>query len=74
MNRSGIAASLALFTLVAVAPSSAQQFEGVITIRTAHLTSDIVTGQIGEDADDRARENVFAMTMEQYAQVGGPVN
>ena len=74
MNRSGIAASLALFTLVAVAPSSAQQFEGVITIRTAHLTSDIVTGQIGEDADERAREKVFAMTMEQVAQVGGPAD
>ena len=74
MYRSGIAASLVLFTLVAVAPARAQQFEGVVTIRTVHLTSDIVTQQIGEDPDERAREKLFAMSLEQVAQVSGPAD
>lgn len=52
----------------------AQQFEGVVTIRTVHLTSDIVTDQIGEAPDDRAREKLFGMSLEQLAQVGGPVD
>lgn len=52
----------------------AQQFEGVVTIRTAHLTSDLVTGQIGENADERAREKIYALTLEQVVQLGGPAD
>jgi hypothetical protein len=63
---------LALLVLATAAPT--QQFEGVVTIRTAHLTSDVVTGQIGEDADERARDKLFAMSLEQVAQVGGPAD
>lgn len=74
MYRSSLPAPLILFTLVAVAPARAQQFEGVVTIRTVHLTSDIVTEQIGEDPDERAREKLFAMNLEQVAQVGGPAD
>jgi hypothetical protein len=52
----------------------AQQFEGVVTIRTVHLTSDIVTDQIGEEADERAREKLFGMSLDQLAQLGGPAD
>jgi hypothetical protein len=63
---------LALLVLATAAPT--QQFEGVVTIRTIHLTSDIVTEQIGEAADERARDKLFAMSLEQVAQVGGPAD
>lgn len=67
--------ALPLLVLPMLAGSSrAQQFEGVVTIRTAHLTSDLVTEQIGENADERAREKIYALTLEQVAQAGGPAD
>lgn len=67
--------ALPLLVLPMLAGSSpAQQFEGIVTIRTAHLTSDLVTEQIGENADERARDKIYAMTLEQVAQLGGPAD
>lgn len=72
MNRSGIAASLALFTLVSTAPAFAQQFEGIVTIKTVNLTSDIVAGQTGEEEiSDRGREKLFGLTLDQLAAISG---
>ena len=58
----------------AAAPARGQRFEGVVTIRTAHLTSDLVAEQVGENADERAREKLYAMTLEQVVQLGGPAD
>ena len=72
MNRSGIAASLLLFTLVPAAPAFAQQFEGLVTIKTVNLTSDIVADQTGEEEiTDRGREKLFAMSFDQLVAVSG---
>ena len=62
-----------LLALVVPAPAvvSAQQFEGTVTIRTAHLTSDVVSEQIGDGADERAREKIYALSLQQVAQLGG---
>jgi hypothetical protein len=66
--------ALALLPLALPAAAGAQQFAGVVTIRTAHLTSDLVAEQIGEDADERAREKIYAMTLAQVEQLGGPAD
>jgi len=72
MNRSGIAASLVLFALVSAAPASAQQFEGVVTMKTVNLSSDIVADQTGEEEiSDRGREKLFAMTYDQLVALSG---
>jgi hypothetical protein len=55
-------------------PLPAQQFEGAVTIRTAQLSSDLVTEQIGEDPDERAREKLFALSLDQVVQLGGPAD
>jgi hypothetical protein len=55
-------------------PLSAQQFEGVVTIRTAQLSSDLVTEQIGENADEQAREKLYALSLDQVTQLGGPAD
>ena len=72
MNRSAIAASLVLFALVSAAPASAQQFEGVVTMKTVNLSSDIVADQTGEEEiSDRGREKLFAMTYDQLVALSG---
>jgi hypothetical protein len=63
---------LALLVLATAAPT--QQFEGVVTIRSAHLTSDIVAEQIGEEPSEAAREKLFAMSLEQVLRVSGPAD
>lgn len=65
---------LALFPLAVPVAARAQQFEGVVTIRTAHLTSDLVSEQVGEDVDEQARAKLYAMTLEQVVQLGGPAD
>jgi hypothetical protein len=67
-------AALALLPLALPVAARAQQFEGVVTIRTAHLTSDLVAEQIGEDATEQARAKLYAMTLEQVVQLGGPAD
>jgi hypothetical protein len=67
-------APLTLLVLAMAAPAAAQQFEGIVTIRSAHLGADLVAEQIGEDADEGAREKLFAMSLDQVAQVGGPAD
>jgi len=74
MTRPRFPVVLALLPLVFPAAVGAQQFEGVITIQTAHLTSDLVAEQIGEDADERTREKLYALTLDQVAQLGGPAD
>lgn len=69
-----LSAVLALLPLAVPPVAPGQQFEGVITIRTAHLTSDLVAEQIGENADERAREKLYALTLEQVVQLGGPAD
>lgn len=71
MRLVGVAAALAL---LGPGTAAAQQFEGVVTIRTAHLTSDLVTEQIGEDPDERTREKLYALSLDQVAQIGGPAD
>ena len=72
MNRSGIAATLVLFTLAAATPAPAQQFEGVVTINSVNLTSDIVAEQTGEEEiTDRGRDKLFAMTLDQLVAITG---
>ena len=72
MNGSGVAAPLVLLALVAVAPAPAQQFEGVVTIRSVNLTSDIVADQTGEEEiSDRGREKLFGMTLDQLTAISG---
>lgn len=71
MRLISIAAALALLGPGAAA---AQQFEGVVTIRTAHLTSDLVAEQVGENADEQARAKLYAMTLDQVVQLGGPAD
>jgi hypothetical protein len=65
---------LALLPLAVPVAARAQQFEGVVTIRTAHLTSDLVAEQVGEDANEQARAKLYAMTLEQVVQLGGPAD
>jgi len=66
--------SLALLALMTAAShrTAAQQFEGVVTIKTLNLTADIVADQTGEEElSDRGREKLFAMTLDQLVQISG---
>jgi hypothetical protein len=74
MRLAGLAAVLAGATFGFAVRAPAQQFEGVVTIHTAHLTSDLVTEQIGEEPDERAREKLFALSLDQVVQIGGPAD
>jgi len=74
MTRARIAAVLACATVGIAVSAPAQQFEGVVTIRTVHLASDIVAEQIGEEPDERAREKLFAMSLAQLEQASGAAN
>ena len=61
-------------TVVLLGPgtAAAQQFEGVVTIKTVNLTSDIVADQTGEEEiSDRGRDKLFAMTMDQIMALSG---
>ena len=61
-----------LFALGTAGPAPAQQFEGVVTIRTVRLTADIVSDQTGEEElSDRGREKLFALSLEQLVQISG---
>jgi uncharacterized protein DUF4412 len=69
MRLTSIATAVALLGPGAAA---AQQFEGVVTIRSVNLTSDIVAGQTGEEElSERGREKLFAMTLDQLVAVSG---
>jgi hypothetical protein len=74
MKRARIAAVLACAAVGIAVRAPAQQFEGVVTIRTVHLSSDIVADQIGEEPDERAREKLFAMSLAQLEQASGAAN
>jgi len=74
MRVAGTVAVLACSAFGFAVRAPAQQFEGVVTIRTAHLSSDLVSEQIGEDPDERAREKLFALTLAQVTQIGGPAD
>lgn len=74
MERARIAAVLACAAVGLVVRAPAQQFEGVVTIRTVHLSSDIVADQIGDEPDERAREKLFAMSLAQLEQASGAAN
>lgn len=65
------AAALALSVVGTTRTTAAQQFEGVVTIRTIRLSSDIVSEQIGAEPDERAREKLFTLTADQLTQLGG---
>ena len=52
---------------------AAQQFEGVFTTKTFRLSSDIVTEQAGED-QDKARDKLSALTIEQLVRLGAEVD
>jgi hypothetical protein len=67
-------APLTLLALTMAASAAAQQFEGIVTIRSAHLGADLVAEQVGEDAGEAAREKLFALSLDQIAQVGGPAD
>ena len=71
MHRFALPGTLLALVLPAPALVAAQQFEGTVTIRTAHLTSDVVSEQIGDGADERAREKIYALSLQQVAQLGG---
>ena len=72
MRLIGFAAPLALIALGAAAPAAARQFEGVVTIKTVNLTSDLVADQTGEEEiSDRGRDKLFAMTMDQLVALSG---
>lgn len=71
MRLARTAAAIALSVFGTAGTASAQQFEGVVTIRTIRLSSDVVTEQIGEEPDERAREKLFALTADQLTQLGG---
>ncbi len=62
---------LALVPLHAIV--AAQQFEGVVTTKTLRLSSDIVTEQAGED-QDKAREKLSALTIDQLVRLGAEVD
>lgn len=73
MKLSGFSAVLALLPLAVPAAAPAQQFEGVVTIRTVKLTSDQVADQTGEEEiSDRGREKLFAMSLDQLVALAGP--
>jgi len=74
MHRFALPGTLLALVLPAPARVLAQQFEGTVTIRTVHLTSDLVAEQIGEEAHERAREKIYALTLEQLGQLGGPAD
>ena len=69
-----LAIPLVLLPLAVPTSAPAQQFEGIVTIRTVQLTSDLVSEQVGEDADERARGKLYAMSLEQLVQLGGPAD
>lgn len=69
-----LAVASALLPLALPVAARAQQFEGVVTIRTAHLASDLVAEQVGEDATEQARAKLYALTLEQVVQLGGPAD
>lgn len=72
MNRSVLAAPFALVALLIATPAPAQQFEGVVTMKSVNLTSDIVAEQTGEEEiTDRGREKLFAMTFDQLVALAG---
>ncbi len=56
----------------AATPAHPQQFEGIVTIKSLHLTPELVTAQMGEDEQDeqKAREKIFALTIDQLVQLG----
>lgn len=65
-------ASVALVALVLATPAPGQQFEGVVTIKSVNLTSDIIAEQTGEEEiTDRGREKLFAMTFDQLVAITG---
>ena len=75
MNRSMLAAPFALVALLIATPAPAQQFEGVVTMKSVNLTSDIVAEQTGEEeVTDRGREKLFAMTFDQLVAITGSAN
>ncbi len=63
---------LALVSLHA-SVAAAQQFEGVFTTKTIRLSSDIVTEQAGDD-QDKAREKLSALTVDQLVRLGAEVD
>src|SRR5574341_278280 len=74
MRLQALAAPLVLLAL-GTATAPAQQFEGIVTMKTVNLTSDIVAEHTGEEElSDRGREKLFAMTIEQLMQIAGSNN
>lgn len=53
--------------------ATAQQFEGVLTTKTFRLSSDVVTEQAGED-QDKARDKLSALTIDQLVRLGAEVD
>ncbi|MGH7645754.1 MAG: DUF4412 domain-containing protein, partial [Gemmatimonadales bacterium] len=70
-----IARTALFLTLVPLhaAAATAQQFEGVFTTKTLRLSSEIVPAQAGDD-QDKARETLSALTVEQLIRLGAEVD
>ena len=71
MRLAAVAAPL-VFLALSPRAGAAQQVEGVLTIKSVNLTSDIVADRTGEEAiSDAGREKLFALTLDQVVALAG---